>query len=540
MIQPRLRWLILPVLAMLVTVGFYRQLLGPRGFESDDRAFYLRVTQYQKEIRNGHWPQTLPDALGGGGHAFPRFYPPVSHLAAAGMSALVGDAVLGAHLSVFLATLLSVALMGVLVRRLTQSSLALLVSMLLFASFPYRFVLLYVRGAFAEAWSLAMLPLVALGAVACVKDGRPPRWWPIAIALLILSHTVMTAWVLPVLLGVVGFAAPHSTRRSFLRAASLMTIWSFGLAAFYLVPMAVHLPSVRANSAEIMWALPEDLARSSAAAYLGFHVEAVAWGLLGLSVVVLVGLVRAARRGGFADRLMWGALAAVLLYAAVMVAPETFWQFTPLPLRMIQFPFRLFGPIAFGGALAVGVLVGMYHRRWLQVGWALLACLFVVTGWHGGGIGVARPILGNDLPALLSGEYRYRSLTVVGEFLPIGTAPVALADAVHRTRENIGSGALESWTETKDGFQATIVTDRKRVVDMPLVYYDFLDVRHANKGRVDAASHDGLLSVQADSGQTELLIRRRLPFSLKIGFLISLSATVLLFVPRRWMRLSHP
>ncbi len=538
--QGRAGLLITLVFVGLTTIGLYRQLLGPEGFDSRDHLdFYLRVTQYQKEFQNGHWPQTLPDAVAGGGHAFPRFYPPASHFTAAGMSTLLGDAVQGTHWSVLLATVLSVTLQGMLIWRLTHSLLAVLLSVLVFATFPYRFIQLYLRGAFAEAWNLAVLPAFTLGAVIAAQDERAPRWWAIVIALMILSHAVMTLWVLPAILGLVALALPRNSRRPFVGSASLMTVWGAGLAAFYLLPMWRYLPAVRVWDPQVMRALPEHLAMSSPTLYLGFPAWAILGSLAGLTLTTGIGAVRSIRHGGFLDKVMWGAITLAVAYVGVILAPEVMWRYLPLPLRMIQFPFRLLGPIVFASALTVGLLVARHQSRRLKVGWAVLAGLLVVSGWSYGGVTlVPRTIRGQDLTTFLSGSYPDRGLSIAGEYLPRGEVPADLSAAIRTARENVGSGALESWDETEQGFHATIVTDRARSVTVPLVYDEYLDVRDANGTPIKVAADRGILSVRADSGRTEVLIARRWPVALKVGLLISFGATLILFVPRRRLRVT--
>ena len=150
---------------------------------------YFRTHQYLEELGNGHWvPQLLPGAVRGAGSAFPSFYPPLSYLVASLMSFVVGDLVRGVNLALLLSVVLSGWSMYFMVIVITRNRLAAVVAAVLYLSFPYRLVDVFVRGALAESWSFVWFPLILAGTWRALSDKRVPWYLPVAWAGLVLTH----------------------------------------------------------------------------------------------------------------------------------------------------------------------------------------------------------------------------------------------------------------------------------------------------------------------------------------------------------------
>ena len=131
--------------------------------------------------------------------------------------------------------------MYVLARRF-WGELGGLVSAVAYMYAPYLALDIYMRGALAELWALAVLPALFWAVYELIDSGRA-RFVPLAAllgALLLLSHNLVAVIVAPALaLWAVG--APRSSggatrcgRRSFWRRGAL---WAIGLAAFFTLPV---------------------------------------------------------------------------------------------------------------------------------------------------------------------------------------------------------------------------------------------------------------------------------------------------------------
>jgi hypothetical protein len=109
----------------------------------------------------------------------------------------------------------------------------------------------------------------------------------------------------------------------------------------------------------------------------------------------------------------------------------------------------------------------------------------------------------------------------VGEYLPRGTEPEALAEVVRRTRAGIGHPPLLSWEPIEGGFRAVARLESEGEVRFPLVSYPFYRVT-AENGPVRTVEPADQLTVRLGPGTHELVISRRMSPVSATGLLISI------------------
>jgi hypothetical protein len=517
-----------PLFLTVAALAFHRQLLVPDGFRSSDHAdFYLRVNQYEQEFSAGRWPQLLPDAIRGGGHAFPMFYPPWSHVVAAGVDRLTRNVIAATHLSALFGVALSALAQYLLIVRCTRSRLAGLVGALAYAAFPYRHVQLGIRGAFAESWAMVWYPLILLGAVHAWDRGRPPRWWPFAIAGLVLTHTALALWSIPLLLVLGIVATPAQAQRfSLAKASAVAAALAIGVSAFYLVPVAAALSTVRAALPTVMWTLPSDLAKSSREFTLPFFTNALLVPLLGMVPLTGYGLWVSMRGGDARQRLLWAAIAAMLLLLGFLAAPEPVWRLIPAPFRFIQFPLRLLGPAGFLGSLALGLSAAGARGVAARSTWIVVLGLAGLAGWQTGGAAMLpRGLSADAVLRLLDTDYPDRGLTIAGDYLPKEADPDDLSSLVQQTRDSVGLAPLLRWDHSDAVYRATIVATREMVVRLPLVAYPIYRVTVAGSS-LPTGNRRGQLTVTLGAGRHEVVLRRQPTQTQWWGMALSLLMTL--------------
>lgn len=484
---------------------------------------YLRLHQYERELGADHWPQVLPDALHGGGHAFPRFYPPLSQFAPVAVDLIVGDVVLATHLAALLTVVLSGIGMFVLVRRVGDRTLPAFLAMMAYSMMPYRFMVFNVRGAYAEAWVFVWYPLVLLGVWQAIRNHRFPAWWPLALAGLLCSHVALSLWAVPAFLAVVLLVPEGRTLRTLLRPGAIAATLGALAAAFYLLPLWHYLPTVRAADPAVLSATAESVA--SYRANVASSVLAVE---ILLVVVALVVLVRV-RRGQ--DHLARLAAACVLAHAAFVGltrAPESVWRVVPDQLLYIQFPWRLKGPAIFFGAAALGFAGARGLSRPTGYLMGTLAAVLAVVGNLGGRAGRPEKVVPTaQVKPFLRDAIAYRGvhgMTIQGEYLPRGTAPLQLAAAIQASRDSLESTNPGGWDRVDSEIRVRLRLDEPQEVTLPLVAYDFYRVSSANGPPPSTGAREGRLTVTLGPGTHDLRITRRLPSIVLAGFAISLVA----------------
>lgn len=516
---------------LLLTLVFalFLPLLQSDPVESRDHVdHYLRVEQYAAEVTAGRWPQLLPDPIRGGGHAFPRYYPPLTHFAAVPAYLLTGNAVVATHLTAVLAVLLAALAMLAFLRTAGAPPVAASLGALAYGTMPYQFTLLYVRGAFAEAMAMIWYPLLLLGGWRLMQDRTLPRWWPIVLAALLLTHTATALWAIPAL-GLAGLAAFGGPRvRIAWKPLVLGTLLAPGLAAFYLVPMQTGLPSVRASDPTVMFIHPEDLAAigSGLVATGPLILLVTAMGLGGMAA-----LWRLRAREDPATRLLAASLVGLAVVVGVILAPAGPWKLVPEALRYIQFPWRLTGLLVLFASLALGLVAARFRttlgRR------VVYACLGILAiGATARAVVQARetPTLSRaQLQELLDTPYADLGLTYNGDYLPRGVEPLTLARNIDRTRNDLLEAAgSEGWLRDRHGATARITLEAPAQVLLPLTgYTDLWVVRDARSGvTVATTSVEGQLAVMLDAGEHRLDVTERLPWPTRAGIAISILALI--------------
>jgi len=355
-----------------------------------------------------------------------------------------------------------------------------------------------------------------------------PIWWPLTIAALVLSHAAMALWGLPLIAAMLLASSDSSGRLVLIRSGLEASAWAFGLVGFYTLPVVTGLPSVRAADPAIMLATPSQVATAGLADIWPGSL-ALNLGLLAVGTGCLVVVFRRWRSADTAGRLTVAVLAALLLLAGMIAAPEPVWSLVPEPFRYIQFPWRLLGLMALFGSLVVGLALAR-APRWLPAG---LSALFLVMGWSLGGVEMTRrEYTGGQIVGLLNTSYPDLGLTLAGDYLPRGSDPEALARAIQSTRDGIGSGPLRTWRKEGGVWRGTIESREAVVVPLPLVAYDFHRVVTPSGKALETGSLDGQLYVRAPGGSMEVEVRRRMPGALLAGLVVS-GLTLLLLLLRR-------
>ena len=536
----RSRLALIGVLALLVLL--HLPLARARPADSSDHVdHYLRVEQYAHELRQGRWPQLLPDPVRGGGHAFPRFYPPLTHLAGATVTLVIGDGVTATHVVATLTLLLSAAALFALLRAGGAAAMAAALGAIAYGTMPYQYTLLYVRGAFAEATLFLWLPLLLLGVWRAFQERQLPRWWPLVLGATILTHTALSLWAIPLLAIVVLLAFPPRLGPALARPVAVAGLLASGLAMAYVLPMLDGLGSVRAGDPEVLWAT---------AAHLGETLDRLAnpISLVVLEAALAVGAVIALwRLRGGSDTTRRLLAATVLMQALVVgmiVAPSSVWNLVPQPLLYIQFPWRLSSLVVFLVSLAIGLTTARFTTPTGRKVVVVCIALLVLAA-------VPRSVMtARDMPTvtraqvheLLSMPYADHGLTQMGDYLPRDIRPQELALAIDHTRDSlVKANGVEGWRRTADGATAELRLNIRSSVRLPLVGYPDLYrvVDGPERALVAVSEVQGLLAVDLEAGNHRLEVVRKLPRSTSLGLAIAaLALLATLSVPRAWLRLS--
>ena len=296
--------------------------------------------QFTAELARGIlYPRWLPLANGGAGSPAFYFYPPLAFY----VSGLLG-LVLSTYWSIIACFAIALVLSGYGMLAWLRDARHPMFGALLFMAAPYHVLDFYGRGAQAEFFAIALLPLVALG-LRRSAEGRPALL-AFAYAGLILTHLPLA------LLTSLFLIVPYCVWRRQVRAYVLPLALGIAMAAVYLVP-ALALSDYRRT--ELLWADPQFQARNWS---LIFPREGPVEGMHKVfAAILLLSFVPIATLWFARQRIEAGYAAACCLIAAGVV--PALWAL-PL-LRDVQFPFRMLPLIEF--AIATGAASVALARR---------------------------------------------------------------------------------------------------------------------------------------------------------------------------------
>jgi hypothetical protein len=312
---------------LLALVAIAPALLSPPMIHDAFGLDIVWTDQFIALLRDGTlYPRWLPASHNGLGSPVFYFYPPFAFYVA-GLWGLLG---LSAYYAVLAAFWTGLFLSGITMHQwLVQRSRAPLLWSALYMVMPYHMIDFYNRGALAEFWAYAIVPLIALGLTRAM-DGRGWIFLAFAYATLVMTHLPMAV------LTSAFFIIPLVVAKAIRRPVGVLTsgaaiISGAGLAAFYLVPMAMLQPH---TSLYKMVALPEFVAQNWSVlnGALWDKPDGLKLAMTALAILLLLMSVLLATR-----RSKWGYYAVGMSVLVLGLVP-VIWTI-PI-LAKVQFPWR--------------------------------------------------------------------------------------------------------------------------------------------------------------------------------------------------------
>lgn len=550
----------LPVLLDLLIVALAAAtaaspLLRPGFPQSHDGEFHLfRLLDYVALLRDGElYPRWSPFMAVGYGYPVHNFYAPASAWVGSGFQ-LLGLGAVQAFKATLAMSILVAGLSMYLLARREQGRVGGVVSGVAYATLPYLLVDVYVRGALAEAWGLAILPLAfAAGRSAVeVRTLSTAAVAALAFGALALTHNMTALLGLP-FVAVYAVLPLFCERRTWTLGSLLREgwplagalAWGLGLSAIYWAPALGEMALVASDALvggyfdyRRGFHAVEDLVERDV--YFEYNTVGYRAGLVQI-VLAMAGLAIAlSARRGLATVAFLAATLVLSLYMQVELSTPI-WEAVPL-LRFLQFPWRWLMLTGLATALLVGSL-----GRWLgaPLGATLaggepndgslpseernslgsigrLAMLVVlVAALVATAVARLSPVwwVAQDdavTPAVLMQMERHRSMigaTTAGEYLPLG-AGLHPIDSVHRSRSGDPPPRpvdvrLESASLT--GLVVSTTSDESGPLVVDQLYFPGWEARvDGRPAPVRPFGALGLVSAEVPAGEHRVEIRRGL------------------------------
>lgn len=219
----------LPAIFPILKAGF---------FPMHDDTQVARVAQMHQALGNGQFPvRWVPDLGYGYGYPIFNFYNPLPYYFAAATMYLEFDALAATKLMFIFPIILS-SLTMFLFARLVLPRWGSVVASMLYLYSPYHATQIYVRGAVAEYWAYALLPLV----IWSLWRGRVIIG-AFILAALTLSHNLTAFMSIPLLIFLIPIS-PQNKSKTW-RALAIQFILALGLSAFFWLPATLEASKTR-------------------------------------------------------------------------------------------------------------------------------------------------------------------------------------------------------------------------------------------------------------------------------------------------------
>ncbi len=518
-------------LIAVVVLFLFQEVISNLGFQSRESFWlYLRVQQYAAELFAGHFPpRVFPDAVEGGGSAFPFYHPPLAYWLSAFVGLLTGDRVSGVNTSFLLSVLLSGWAMYGMGMALTGRRWLAVMSALFYVSLPYRFVDVFVLGALEESWMFVWYPLILTGAWWTVTRERLAWLLPVSVAALLLTHAVLALYFLGLCALLLVASRAWVGWRGTGRVAAgtalgvAMTLWHF-------LPSQLALTDVWAGVPEVMRGLPEmvhghrvrpwqwfdeDPNRWNGISTFGpdsmcFALGAGQWLTLVLAAASHAVLARRGKAEGDA-RLTSLAKALAVLWAGClvfMVAPLPFLSVLPPAFSYIQYPWRMLSVTAFLSIAATGLFLArapILPRLGRVIAGAAVVLALATPPFQR----VNSLVWDWDDAAIDSWTLQRNGasgFTAWGEYLPRAHPVNKWASRV--SRPVLSPEGIRVVSAERDGSRLSAQVDAPQggSLVLPLVAYDFYRASRDGAEALETFSEQGLLGVRLLPGKYTLTV----------------------------------
>jgi hypothetical protein len=230
------------ILVLLLTIPSFTTLLQPGYFNMHDDLQIMRILEMDKCFKDAQIPcRWVPDMGYGYGYPLFNYYPVMPYYLGEAIHTLGFDLIWSVKILAILSFLVSGLTMFFLARTF-WGNLGGLVSAMFYVYAPYHSVDIYVRGAFAEAWSLSWTPAVFLMIYLVIKNPTLKNIMLLAVfsALFLMSHNPMALVFTPIM---ALWALIHIFLQKDYRSIPKLAIgafWGLGLAAFFTIPVLLE------------------------------------------------------------------------------------------------------------------------------------------------------------------------------------------------------------------------------------------------------------------------------------------------------------
>ena len=264
---------------------------------------------------------------------------------------------------------------------------------------PYRALDLYVRGAIAESFALAIVPLVFCFSLKLIKEKNFKNFlgFLLSLAAFLMCHNIMTMLFLPLLIIWIAYFLIINKFKNWLPLV-LGSALGFGLAAFFIIPayleqgliqtetltrndldFRVHFVTISQLFFNRAWGYGASIL--GPIDHLSFQIGWPYWWVVLLAgVLLIVNLIRRKTK----DAIIVLFLIIVFLFSVFMTHNKSAFVWEKIGiLRFTQFPWRFLSLTIFSASLLGGSIIFFFKNgKWQKIIALIVVILTVLLNWN--------------------------------------------------------------------------------------------------------------------------------------------------------------
>ena len=361
-----IRQLLLGIIALVLSGIILRAIL-PKGlwYSMHDSTHIERVELLAESSQNGKFGAFWTTRVNSGfGYPLFHFYAPLFHTTARTLYFVFPSVVTSLKLTLFLFSFLGIY--GTMLFAKRWGIAASILAGLTFALSPYLALDIFVRGAYAEFASLALLPWVFY-LTRRLEDKRSITLASIFLSLFVLSHNLIPLIALPII-----FIWMVVVNKSFRRVFQVMLL-ALALSAWFVLPLLFERGFVQADAVARTSDFRSHFVTLSQIwnSTWGFGGSApgledgISFKLGKIQILLAVVGVLLAVKARAGKLLLLAGFAVFLLFLATQ-SSRFIWEINPI-LQIVQFPWRTLGVVALLLSIFSGYALSRLRSRVLKV-----------------------------------------------------------------------------------------------------------------------------------------------------------------------------
>ncbi len=476
------------LLILIFILPAARFLFGPGYFNMHDDLQVMRIFQMEKCLADGQIPcRWSADMAWGYGQAMFNFYSVFPYYLGVLIRMLTPLSIMGTVLLLFLISLVGAAVGMYLLAKEFWGKTGGILAAILYTYAPYHALDIFIRGALAESFALAILPFVWLSIYLVIKKANFARVAGLALSLaaLFTTHNVSSMIYAPFTVIWVLFWIIYLKKWRAVLDLALGEILGLGLAMFFLLPIIfeqsliqkrfltidyldynAHFVAIRQLLIDRSWGHgpsifgPED--------EISFQIGWPHWWLifpLGLlSLRWFLG-----KKTRITSLLVFGLSSLALLTAFLTHSRSTpIWQLFPI-MAFIQFPWRFLGLVIFSLSFAGGALARKENILRIPIALFVIVLTIILNftyfePWN-------RSYEVTDEEKLSGVAFELQQKSAILDYLP-KTAPIAPKEKAPDNPVIVsGEGRAYNFSKRSNSFFFDAEIYQKASLQIPVMYY---------------------------------------------------------------------